>query len=252
MTLEEKMSEIISKKLVDGTIEKIVEEKLTAAIDSAVSDIFRWGEGEKAIKEKLKEVMIPVIERHNFNDYALKLDTVLTEIVNQTSLADNKSILESFKELMIEPDVETINVSEIFEQYKKFVAKNVDTDGLEAMCDDGDPYYENVEVGYDVEIEESRWSSSFYNHATIRFYCKHDKDEKLEFTLKLFKSSKDKEWSMFNTHMKREIDINSLKNLSDFEIFILRLDRAFVHIVIDNYSDSDDIEPEKKPEWELS
>ncbi len=252
MTIEEKMSEIISKKLQDGTIEKIVEEKLTAAIDSAVSDIFRWGDGEKAIKEKLKQVMVPVIEKHNFNDYTLKLDTILTEIINNTTLSDNKDILESFKELMIEPDIKTIDVSEIFEHYKKHVAQNVDTDGLEAMCEDGDPYYEYVDVGFDVEEEESRWSSSSYNHATVRFYCEHDEKEELEYSLKLFKRSNEKEWMMLNTHIKKEIDINSLKNLSNFEIFILRLDRAFVHVVIDNNSDTDEIEPDAKPEWDLS
>ena len=252
MTLEEKMSEIISKKLEDGTIEKIVEEKLTSALESAVSDIFRWGDGEKAIKEKLKEVMIPVIERHSFNDYTLKLDSVLTNIINQTSLVDNKHILESFRELMIEPEYKEIKLSIIFNEYKKYVAENVDTDGLEANCEDGEPYYDYVEVSVDVEKDDNRYFKSSYDDAKIIFACEHDEKEELKYTLQVYKNKDAKQWSILKIGIDETIDINSLKNLSTFEILLLRLSRAFVKIEMDIDYDSDEIEPDKKPEWDLN
>lgn len=252
MTLEEKMSEVISKKLEDGIIEKIVEEKLTNAIDSAVSDIFRWGDGEKAIKEKLKEVMIPVIEGHNFNNYIVKLDTVLTNIINQTSLVDNKHIMENFRNLMIEPSYKEIKLSTIFDEYKKYVAQNVDTDGLEANCEDGDPYYDYVEVSVDVERDKNRYFKSTYDDAKIVFACDHDDKEELTFTLQVYKNTEAKQWSILRIGIDNTVDINSLKNLSDFEILLIKLSRSFIKIDMDTECDSDEIEPDAKPEWDLN
>lgn len=252
MTLEENISGIIAKKLEDGTIEKVVEEKLTAAIDSAIGDIFRWGDGEKAIKEKLKEVMVPVIEKHCFNDYALKLDAVLTSIINQTSLVDNKHILESFKELMQEPQTDTIKLSEIFEKYQKYVSKNVDTDGLEANCEDGEPYYDYVEANMSTEFEEERYFRSSFDHATITFTCDHDEKEEMAYTLKLFKDKDKDKWTMSGSRFNQAIDLNSLRYMSDFEIFLIRLNRGFVKIEMDVENDSQEVEPDEKPEWDLS
>ena len=251
MTLEENISGIIAKKLEDGTIEKVVEEKLTAAIDSAIGEIFRWGDGGKAIKEKLKEVMVPVIEGHNFNDYALKLDAVLTSIINQTSLVDNKHILESFSQLMKEPESDTIKLSEIFEKYQEYVSKNVDTDGLEANCEDGDPYYDYVEVNMETEHEEERYFRRSYDYATVIFSCEHDPKEELTYTLKLYKDEDKTEWRIMGTRYNQIIDFNSLRNISDFEIFLIRLDRGFVKIEMDVENDSQEVEPEAKPEWDL-
>lgn len=253
MTLEENISLMIAKKLEDGTIEKIIEDKLTSAIDSAVSDIFRWGDGEKAIKEKLKAVMIPVIERHNFNDYALKIDTVLTEIINKTSLVDNKHILENFKELMIEPEIKEIKLSTIFEEYKKYVAENVDTDGLEANCEDGDPYYDYVEVSVNVEKEEERYFKSSYDNAKIVFSCDHDENEELEYTLNVYKSKdENKNWTILRNGITENVDIGSLRTLSKFEILLFKLIRSFAKIEIDTNYDSDEVEPDAKPEWDLN
>lgn len=251
MTLEENISGIIAKKLEDGTIEKVVEEKLTAAIDSAIGDIFRWGDGEKAIKEKLKEVMVPVIERHSFNDYVVKLDAVLTNIINQTTLVDNKHILESFQELMTEPEEKTVKLSTIFDEYKKYVAKNVDTYGLEANCEDGDPYYDYVEVSIDVEKDKERYFCSSFDNAKIVFTCEHDKKEELEYTLHVYKDKDIDEWSIFRTGIEETVNINSLRNLSNFEIMILKLSRSFTKIEMDIESDSDEVEPDEKPEWDL-
>lgn len=251
MTLEENISGIIAKKLEDGTIEKVVEEKLTAAIDSAIGDIFRWGDGEKAIKEKLKEVMIPVIERHSFNDYALKLDTVLTNIINQTSLVDNKHILENFQDLMTEPQSKTVKLSEIFEKYQEHVSKNVNTDDLEANCEDGEPYYDWVTVSMDTDEEEERYFRSSFDNATVIFSCEHDPDEELEYTLKIYKSKDNDLWNISGGRYKQIIDVNSLRDMSDFEIFLIRLVRGFVKIEMDKKYGNEEVEPDTKPEWDL-
>lgn len=104
MNLEERITNAVMEKLTDGTVEELVKKNIESAINKSLEDTFSWsGAGKKMIDEKVKEVIVPVIERHDFNQYIVKLDSILTEIINQTSLADNKEILENFKALMVEP-----------------------------------------------------------------------------------------------------------------------------------------------------
>ena len=98
MNLEDSIKDVIHTKLSDGTIERIISEKLEKGINDAMDDLFRsYGDVGKVIKGKATEVLVPAIERHDFADHIVKLDTVLTEIVNSTSLVENQKLLENFK-----------------------------------------------------------------------------------------------------------------------------------------------------------
>lgn len=104
---------------------------------------FQVANARKVIDEKVKEVMTTAIERVNLDEYTVKLDGVLTEIINSTNLVDNKEILGNFKSLMTEPDKDTISLKEVFEKYKEYVSESVDTSELEVYTDD-EPRYQNV------------------------------------------------------------------------------------------------------------
>ena len=246
---EQRIAEAVNEKLNDGTVEKLIEQYIEKAVSQSLDGIFGYsGSGKKMIQSKLDEVMIPVIEKHDFNQYIVKLDSVLTEIINNTSLKDNKDILENFKGLMKEPNKEEINLSDIFEEYKKYVAKNVDTSELEAHCEDGEPYYDCVTATMEVEHEDKGWFSSSFDDCTVKFTC--DEDEELNAQIKLFKKKDESQWRFrFGQDV---IDINSLRYTNEFSIFIATLNRAFVRIVMDTEMECDDgIEPDEKPEWAL-
>lgn len=247
---ERKVAEVVSNKLNDGMVEKLIEQKLEESVKKALDGIFGYsGEGKKLLESKLNEVMVPVIERHDFNQYLVKLDEVLTSIINQTSLADNKKILDNFKELMTEPDKEEIKLSEIFERYCKHVADNVNTNDLEACCEDGEPYYEHVTANMEVEHEDKSWFKSNFDDCYVKFTC--EEDEELNCRIKLYKETKEDKWSILKG--VDGIEINSLRNLSDFEVFLSVIQRSYMNIILDTeYERDDDIEPEKMPEWSLN
>ena len=249
MNLEERIQNAVMEKLNDGTVEQIVKDSVKSAIKKSLEDTFSWsGAGKKLIDQKVKEVIIPVIERHDFNQYIVKLDSVLTEIINQTSLAENEKILENFKSLMVEPDMKVIKLSDIFKKYCEYVAHDVDTTNLEACCDDTEPYYEPVAANMEVEHEDT-WASS-NNRCRVKFSCEEDED--LNKELRLYKSKTDNNWNI-SWEMNTFCGINSLRNLSDFDIFLMTLKRGFVEIEIDTESEyEDDIEPEETPEWSLN
>lgn len=246
---EKKISEVVSSKLNDGTVERLIEQKLEEVIKKSLDDVFGYcGDGKKLFDKKLNETIVPVIERHDFNQYLVKLDEVLTSIVNQTSLADNKRILDNFKECMTEPQQKEIKLSEIFEKYRQHVADNVSTDNLEACCDDGEPYYECVTANMEVERVDKGWFISKYDDCYVNFTCDEDKD--LNCQIKLYKGTDEKEWKILRGI--NGIEINSLRNLSSFEAFLSIIQRSYTKIIIDIENDhADDIEPTEKPEWSL-
>ena len=249
-SFEQKITNVVNEKLNDGTVEKLVEQYIEKGISEALGSVFSWsGEGKKLIEKKLNETIVPVIERHDFNQYLIKMDAALTEIINATVLADNKRILENFKELMKEPETKEIKLSDIFERYCQHVAENISTEDLEAYCEDGDPYYEHVSASMEVEHEDKGWFKSSFNDCIVKFTC--EKDEDLNCQIKLYKRTDNENWKFYC--YGDSIDINSLRNLSDFEVFLMTLNRGFVNIIMDEEIDyDDDIEPEEKPEYSLN
>ncbi len=249
-TFEERIAEKVNEKLNDGTVERLVEQYIEKGVSEALDGVFSWnGEGKKLIEKKLNETIVPVIEYHDFNQYLTKLDATLTEIINKTILVDNKKILENFKELMKEPESKEIKLSDMFKRYCKHVAENVDTNDLEACCEGGETYYECVTASMEVEHEDKGWFKSDFDDCIVKFICEEDED--LNCQVKLYKGVDKKNWML--KEYGDSIDINSLRGLSNFEVFLMTLKRGFVHIIMDEESDYDDsIEPEEKPEWTLS
>lgn len=241
MTIENSIAEMLQKKLTDGSIEKVIEEKLSRCIGECIDDMFRWsGPAKELIENKLKETMVPAIENHDFSNYTLKLDAVLTDIVNSTALQDNKKILDNFKELMIEEEKE-IKLSDIFERWCDYVEKKVSTSGLEVEYDDG-VSYECVHVEMDTEDIES---SGKYapDKKVVRFTCEHDEDMNLQFEIYKYDFMKGYEISGYG-----DAGIKGLKYLDDMQIMLMRLGRSGTKIILDGESFEDDIRPEAEPE----
>lgn len=118
----------------------------------------------------------------------------------------------------------------------------------EACCEDGEPYYGHVAAGMEVEHEDKGWFKSNFDDCIVRFTC--EEDEGLNCQVKLYKGTDEKNWNFRGNG--DSIDINSLRNLSNFEVFLMTLKRGFADIIMDVESGyDDDIEPEKKPEWTL-
>lgn len=242
MTIENSIAEMLQKKLTDGSVEKVIEEKLTRCIGECIDDMFRWsGPAKELIEQKLKETMVPAIEKHDFSNYTLKLDSVLTDIVNSTTLQDNKKILDNFKELMIADDKKEINLSDIFEKWCDYVVENVDTSGLEVEYDD-DVSYERVHVEMETEDIESN-SRHSPDRKIVRFTCEHDEEMNLQFDIYKYDFMKGYEVSGYGI-----AQINGLVRMDDMQILLVRLTRNSTAIKLDEHYLEDDIRPESKPE----
>lgn len=242
-TFEERIAKAVTEKFNDGTVEELVSDAVTKALKSSIEEQFRWsGEAKKIIDEKVKEVMTPAIERVNLDKYTVKLDAVLTEIINSTNLIDNKEILGNFKNLMTEPDKDVISLEDVFEKYKEYVSKNINTYGLEVYTDD-EPRYQNVSAMIETELTTSIYG---IRYCDLIFKC--EEDENLTKKLHLYES-KSNRFSI--ARFKSELDINSLSYVDEFDIFLTRLDRAFCNItdIMDMYDDDVVVKAEPEASW---
>jgi transcriptional regulator of heat shock response len=243
MSIENAIKDVITESLEKGMIERLVAENLEKGINKSLENLMgSYGDITKVIEKKIKDVMVKQLESFDYSEYVVKLDCVLTEILKKTSL-DNKKILENFKELMVDYEFpKVVKVSDIFEEFKKYVSKNVETKGLEIDYDDG-PTYEHVSVTMEVEREEKRsWSSSSFEYAKVVFEC--EKDEDLNFEIRLSKF-KDYGWDL-----ETEIDtsVASLRHLDELKIYLLKLKQSSAKIEIDEDDMEDTVEVEKEPE----
>ena len=247
MTLENSIKDVITKKLEDGTIEKLIAEQLENGIKNALKDLLgSYGDVTKVIEKQVKSVMIPYLESYDYSQYVTKLDSVLVDVL-QSSALENKKLLENFKDLMVPEELKTIKATELFGRWMKHVERNVETDELE-VCYEDEPTYENVEVRFEVEYNEERsWSD--FQHAKLIFECDHD--EKMNYELKIHNWKKfDKgEWTIDFDSVH---DINSLRYLGEFEIFLMKLKQNGTKLIIDSDGDSDEVEPDAKPEASFS
>lgn len=242
---DEDIKKITDEIMREGTLEQIIKEKITKGFESAIDSAFSFGKLRDAIRKRTDEVLVPLIENYDMSEYIVKLDTVLTEIVNSTALTDNKRILANFKSLMTEPDMKTITVSEIFEQYKLYVAKEMDTDGRDVQVDDG-VYYDPMEVNFEVIEEEDRSWSCFDSAILELSVDEEEQQEKLNRTIRLDHYKNGKEgWDIISEFNP---DITSLRYLDDFDVYLLKLQRANVKLILDKKSDWDSVISENEPE----
>lgn len=244
MNLENGIKDVISKKLEDGTIEKLISEQLELGIKKSLDNILgSYGDVTKIIENKIKEVMVPFLEGYDYSKYIVKLDAVLVDVLEDCTL-ENRTLLGNFKELMTDDvKAKTIKSSEIYEIWKKHVADQVETDGLD-ICTDDRPCYEDVALTMNFE-EDSSMSWEACQYATLLFECEHD--EKMNFALKLrkWKMDRDENWEM---NYSCETNLKSLRFLDKFKIYLMKLDQSSMKLELDTRYEEDDIEPNKEPE----
>lgn len=152
---DEDIKRITDEILSDGTVDQIIREKVTDGIEKAIASSFNYGKLEKAVKERVEQVLVPFIESYDMSGYIVKLDTLLTEMVNKSVLIDNKNLLENFKFMMEEPQETDIKISDLFKEYKKFVASDMEVEGREIVIEDN-AEYEAMDVHFEFEEEGER------------------------------------------------------------------------------------------------
>jgi hypothetical protein len=244
---EELITGCVDDFIRSNEFEEIMQKRVAQCVEGAIEDSFRWGDLQKAIKDKINEVLVPYIEHYRMEAYTAKLDVLLSEIAEQTAIADNRRILKNFGDLIADPEQKQLRLEDVFEAYKKFVQKTASGEGVEVE----DGYYCNVDVTCTIEDSITRrWSGM--ETIAVNFEADvddEDQREELCFSFDLWRFSHN-EPAMYSLSYHAKPTISGLVHMSDFEIYLTRLDRAWVHIT-DVYDMGDDVSIDAEPEYEL-
>lgn len=232
MNLENSIKDVITKKLEDGTVEKLVSEQLEKGVVNALNSLFRsYGDVTKVIEEKVKCVMVPYLENYDYSKYITKLDSVLVDVLKNSAL-DNKKLLENFKTLMVGESIpEEIKMSDIFKKWCKYCENNVDKSELDLDYEGG-----YINVSFSIEDVSNDWSN--YKTLMVTFECEEDEDLRFEFSIQTWRKNKNEKYS---SNYKRPCELNSLRHLNDFDMLLLQVSQGYENIVLDSDGDSDEI-----------
>ena len=242
MTLESAIRDVLNEKLTDGTVEKLVAKNIEQGINSALHDMFRsYGDMTKVIENKLKEVMVPYIENHDFSQYLVKIDAVLLELT-KSAIPENKVMLENFQTLM-KPAPKSIKVSELFEKWCEYAQEHIDTDDLEIDYDD-EPTYENSEVSMSFE-QFDKSSYSIYDYGELVFTSDHDEKLNVSISLSKWERRSNSEWEIDKL---QPIEFSSLRYADEFTVFLYTLKQADTKIELDTDYQSNEIVPNESQE----
>lgn len=246
MDLEEIIKNVITQKVNDGAIEKLVSDQFEKSVNRVLDHVFGpYGDATEIIEREVKSVMIPYLEKYDYSKYIIKLDDVLIDVLNNVTF-ENRKMLGNFQKLMASEDKRVITVSELFDAWANYVSNNIDTLNLDIDYDD-DVSYECVEITSNVVYEDGpSWTS--FEYAKLIFECEKDKTVNFEIRLSHWKNDKNNEWDICYNNF---CDISSLRYLNDFEILLMRLDQNNIKIKIDtNYKDCEiEVAAESEPSW---
>lgn len=232
MNLENSIKDVITKKLEDGTVEKLVSEQLEKGVVNALNSLFRsYGDVTKVIEEKVKCVMVPYLENYDYSKYITKLDSVLVDVLKNSAL-DNKKLLENFKTLMVGESIpEEIKMSDIFKKWCKYCENNVDKSELDLDYEGG-----YINVSFSIEDVSNDWSN--YKTLMVTLECEEDEDLRFEFSIQTWRKNENEKYS---SNYKRPCELNSLRHLNDFDMLLLQVSQGYENIVLDSDGDSDEI-----------
>lgn len=247
--MKEELLKIAQESLSSDEVNQIVKGKFMQALGDSIERAFRWGDAKDALEKKITEVMVPYIEKYDFSAYLPKLDSVLTELVNSDTCMGNKQILENFKDLMTEPEQKEIKVTDLFKAWIQQCNKDIDTDNLDIDYDDG-VSYSCVECEMRVEkLDRPSWSN--FQRTLITFENEHDEKLNIEIPISKWIWNRGKE-EPYTLSISNDVRISSLRRLNEFQILLLRLERAQTEIIVDKDYEDNYIYPEAEPEVSFS
>lgn len=237
--MQEIIKKVYNEKLNDGTIEKIVSDKIDEMVKSCCDDLFTYsGSIKKQMKAKLEEVMSSVVESSDFSAYVQKLTYIINQVLPETALQDYKHIGEAIEETCGSKALsykDTVKLSDIFKAYCDYVEKETfypsDFNDEDEFHDDYDNGGKYVELNLKMDVDDY-----------IKFYiddCSTTMDyrEREKYTFSL------KKWDRTISYYK-DIPLRKLSYISKFEMYLIMLSNNNVKIEFDCRNEECEVECE--------
>lgn len=260
--------EIIVSKLNDGAIERAIDEQFDKMVNGIVDDLFgSYGDISRKIQSKLKETMNPYIEQYDFSEHSVKLEHLLNQLVTEMTKEQN-TLTRNLRDMMGTSPITEIKSSELFDKYAKYIGEHIETDDRGINYDD-EPSYDPLTAEL-ITNDETSYASM--EKKTLLFTCEDDNEFDIQIGIQRWPDLSNQAWhidriervnttkpNMGRTILENEdlttlkTPIANLRELSELEVFLLKLHYDRTEIILDETSIYDeDIEIEAKPEAYLA
>lgn len=248
--MKELINKVFEEKMQDGTIEKIV----AAKIDELITDICRSqmrydGPARKAMEEKISPLILQAIERSDMSNMVTKITMLINAGMKGSDLEQYHDTLDAVRGLFGANDhvkalreKKVVKLSEIFEEYKKYLQYIYDRDDFDAdyITDDGETVTAPIECAMEVAAEENRWTWRKPGYEVELSTDKsddqkHNKSGDIRFKLN---------WNYDNTKLYLYADLGSLslsdlRNCPPFILYLATIEREYVPVEVDIENDDD-------------
>lgn len=237
--MQEIIKKVYNEKLNDGTIEKIVADKIDEMVKSCCDDLFKWnGIIKKQMEEKLKEVMSTVVENSDFSQYVQKLTYIINQVLPETALQDYKNIGEAIESTCGSKALsykDTVKLSDIFKAYCEYVEEETFSE-----CDfDDDDIHDDGEGKKYVELTLKMDVGNYINFYIDGRYITMDYKDREDYAFRLRK------WSSSNhVSYDKKIPLDELRYISKFEMYLIMLSNNNVKIEFDCNDEECEVECE--------
>lgn len=233
MTIEELMQKVLEDKLNDGSIEKIISDKIDSMIARTVEDAFSWSSpAYKQMKEQVTSLMCKCIEMSDFNDYTVKINEVLNNCFKETSLVQYKTLKDSLSMLLgNDNDLkfgDKVNFNDIVDAYEKYLKEFYHDEKYQFNSED--IIYEDcqyADLGYSVIINETK---SYWGLRDYEVILCNDKSGSNEETVVEFKLVRDRITNDYRISVNRDWKLSDLSSMNPIYIFLLKISQSYCTI----------------------
>lgn len=252
--MEDLIKKVFNEKLNDGTIEKIVREKIDEMISSILRDQMSWsGEVKKGLEERLKPIMLESVAKCDLSQTAAVVTDLLNSAVKTSPVHLIKDTYDGIKTLFAteaeSKDIsfgKTIKLSEIFEVYTKFLTYNscseydLEKKNIEVSEDyDNGGKHAYIDAGMEVEriTDDNWWGRSATKYQVTLSNNYEDKD--IVFSIS----------ESYDKTLRIDIDTGNmllaeLRHLPRIVLYLIQLKNNYCKIEIDTESEAEEVEIE--------
>ena len=232
-SIDSLITEILSKKLNDGTLEKMISDKIDETILKCIDSATGYSsESYGVLKNKIDSLICNSIESSNFDNYTVKITEILNKVLLESDLSTYKTISSNLNEILRKDENVTVcgqlDFMYILEKYSEYLKEHYKYekdafDAMDIMSDEGE--YTTISPSIDIQNISGTYSTT----KKFRIELSNDGPQADECTVNFY-LIKYPGNSYFNLKSDVNSELHNFKNLTSMDIFLLKLDHNYCKI----------------------
>ena len=237
---QQKVHEIVQKKLDDGSIEKIVSDQIEKAVKEATEQLFNhgWsnredGEGYKYVKAQIDKLLMDALRASSYENVTNTTRLAIDNLIAQSSIMQTGEALKNYVGLFDQGNdikfKEEVSLKDIFKQYCEWLSNTLSKYDLEnydiEIVDEEGREEASFDVSCSVEyFETERWTNDKKQLVTLTATNIDDFKETRQFILS---KSYDGKWQIMHEPI---LGLDNLRRMSSFDLFLYRLSSQWASV----------------------